>query len=110
MISPQLAGWAPGTRHYKTSDGKHLAVEATQPQGPQIIQRGQSPMVDEILTVLGKSVASLKVVARPTVVFLCTAEGLPVDADEADQDPLTPLAVFPSGTTHEEALAELGYT
>lgn len=111
LVANQLAGWAPGTRHYSTSDGKHFAVEATpEPPGTLLIERGQSAMADDLLAVMGESRAALKIVVPPTVVFLCSATGEPIDADENDHDPLTPLRVFPAGTTHEDALAALGYS
>lgn len=109
LISEQLDGWAPGTRHY-TCSGKHLAVEATVPDGSRMIPQGAEPMINDLLVVMGESRAALKIVARPTVVFLCTENGEPVDADENDHDPLTPLHSFPAGTTHDAALAQLGYT
>lgn len=90
LISEQLDTWAPGTRHYSASDGKHLAVEASEDAVVELYQ--------------------VKILPRPTVVFLCNADGQPVDADENDHDPLTPLHVFPSGTTHEDALTQAGYT
>jgi hypothetical protein len=111
LITEMLEGWTCGTRHYKTSDGKNLAVEATLNHGEvTIIERGQSPMADDLAAILGTSRAALKMVVRPTVVFLCSEDGEPVDADENDHDPLTPLHVFPAGTTHEDALTQLGYT
>lgn len=110
LMSENMGGWAPGTRHYRTPDGTNLAVEApTIPQG-QGIPAGAEPMIDALLIRLGTSRSALKVVARPTVVFLCDEHGQPVDADANDRDPLTPLRVFPPGTTHDEALAELGFT
>jgi hypothetical protein len=111
LISKQLNGWAPGTHHYKTSDGKHLAIEATpEPGGVHIIERGQSPMTDNILTILSRSRAALKLVIRPTTVFLSNENGEPIDADDNDRNPLTPLHTFPAGTTHEDALTAMGYT
>lgn len=111
LVSDDVDGWAPGTRHYKCSDGQHLTVEATtDPGGTSVIERGQSPMVDDLVAVLGTSRAALKMVVRPTVVFLCSEHGEPIDADENDHDPLTPLHVFPAGTTHEDALHQAGYT
>lgn len=110
LINGELGGWAPGTRHYRASDGTNLAIEATtDPGGTSVIERGQSPMVDDLLVLMGQSRAALKMVVRPTVVFLCDEHGQPVDADENDHEPLTPMRVFPAGTTHDEALAELGY-
>lgn len=111
LVSSNPAGWAPGTRHYSTSDGRWLAVEATtDPGGTHVIERGQSPNIDDLLAVMGESRAALKMVVRPTVVFLSDEHGDRVDADENDHDPLTPLHVFPAGTTHEEALTAAGYT
>lgn len=111
LISEELAGWAPGTRHYRTSDGRNIAIEATtNPEGVRVIERGQSPMVDDLLMLLGETRAALKIVVRPTVVFLCDEHGQPVDAAENDNDSLTPLHTFPAGTTHDDALQRAGYT
>lgn len=112
LLSTDLAGWAPGTRHYRCSDGRFLAVEASDVPAEaetKVLTLGDSPESDAILVLLGKTSAALNIVARPTVVFLCGPNGEPVDADENDYDPLTPLARFPAGTTYEQALAELGY-
>lgn len=110
LITENLPGWAPGTHHYRTPDGKNLAIEAMpHPEDSVIIEAGQEPMVDNILLTLGTSYAALKVVLRPTVVFLCDADGNAIDSDLTDDDPLTPLHTFPPGTSHEEVLRELGY-
>lgn len=111
LLSADIPGWAPGTNLYSTSDGKYLAVEAMPipEETTQIVEPGQSPQNDELLAVLGESYAALKVVVRPTIVFLSNADGVPVDADENDYDPMTPLHRFDPGTSHTDALKELGY-
>lgn len=101
LISDNLDGWAPGTRHYRTDNGVDLAVEAPSIPEGQCIPRGVGPMIDELLIRLGTNRGAVKHVVRPTVVFECNPDGTAID--------LTPIHTFPSGTTHEEVLAELGY-
>lgn len=113
LIESELAGWARGTRLYSTSDGRYLAVEATNIEelAPHaVIEVGQGPLIDELLLKMGHTRSALKLVVRPTVVFLSDEQGQPVDSDENDHDPLTPLHRFPAGTSHAEALAAIGYT
>src|SRR5689334_1319444 len=112
LVSESAPGWAPGTHLYSTSDGRYLAVEATDPGDDVelVIKPGDSPGGDDILLMIGETEASLKVVVRPTVIFLCNEEGQAIDAEENDFDPLTPLHTFPAGTTHAEALQAAGYT
>lgn len=111
LVSSDIPGWAPGTDLYSTSDGRYLAVESmpVPEDTTHVIEQGQSPMTDDLLAVLGESFAAMKVVIRPTVIFLCTEDGAPLDADENDHDPLTPLHIFDPGTTHEQALRNAGY-
>jgi hypothetical protein len=110
LLSDSLTGWAPGTRHYSTSDGKHLAVEADPTPEGTIIPAEELPLLGEILVRLGgEHRNAVSYVVRETAVFLCDKDGQPVDADENDHDPLTPLHVFPAGTTHEAALKAAGY-
>lgn len=87
-------GWAPGARHYKTSDGKHFIIDAHTDTAAE--------QVGELLTILGSSLRGTKQIVRPTVVIECNPDGTPVD--------LTPEYTFPPGTTHEEALNTAGYT
>lgn len=112
QLSTDLVAWAPGTRHYRCSDGRYLAVEATEvPDQVEtvVVSQGDSPQGDDLLVMLGVTRAALNLVVRPTVIFLSDEHGQPVDADENDHDPLTPLHVFPAGTTHNEALTQAGY-
>lgn len=112
LITENAPGYAPGTNFYRTSDGKYLLVEVmpAPEQATHYIELGQSPQNDDLLAVLGTSFAALKVVVRPTVVLLANADGVAIDSDENDNDPMTPIAVFPAGTTHEDALAAMGHT
>lgn len=75
-----MSGWAPITQHYQVPDG-YLAVT-----------------VAAFLT------------AKGTTVFRCTAEGIILGADDNPANGMTPIARFDDGTTHEDALAALGYT
>ena len=111
LVASDIPGWAPGTNLYATDDGRHLAVEAMPlPEGTtQVIEVGQDPMSDNILAQVGDTFASIKVVLRPTVIFLCAEDGTPLDADENDYDPLTPLHTFDPGTSHEDAVRQAGY-
>lgn len=109
LISEDLPGWAPGTNHYEL-DGKYVAVEVDPLPDGALVPLEDMPLIGQIVVrVGGNHRQSVKYVARPTVVFLTDEAGLPVDADENDNDPLTPIRRFPAGTTHEQALAELGY-
>lgn len=104
MLMPtDMSHWADGTRHYRTSDGLDLAVEATDPTDWEVvIPQGAQPMVDELLVVAGTNRAAVKQVVRPTVILACTSDGFATD--------LTPLHTFAPGTTHEDALQMAGYT
>jgi hypothetical protein len=110
LVTDNLAGWAPGTRHYRCSDGKHLAVEADPlPEGSMLAVE-DAPLAGQIIVAVGGDTRqAIKYVARPTVIFLCDEQGIPVDSDENDHDPLTPLHRFEPGTTHSEALTAAGY-
>jgi hypothetical protein len=110
LITENLAGWAPGTHHYRCSDGRYLAVEADPlPEGTMIPVEA-APLVGQIIVAVGGDTRqAVKYVARPTVVFLTNEDGVAVDADENDHDPLTPLHTADPGTSHAEALAAMGY-
>ncbi|AJD82451.1 minor tail protein [Mycobacterium phage Sheen] len=100
-LDTNMSHWADGTRHYSTDDG-YLAVEAYTPECCHVVPQGAAPMINELLAVLGEGRQAVKHVVRPTVVFACNEEGLATD--------LTPLHKFPPGTSHEDALEQLGYT
>jgi hypothetical protein len=101
-LDTDMSRWADGTVHYHTDDGEYLAVEAYMPDCSSVVPQGALPMIDELIAVLGEGRQAVKHVVRPTVVFACNEEGIATD--------LTPLHKFPPGTSHEDALAELGYT
>lgn len=92
-----MAGWAPGTRHYTTSDGKHFAVEAPEEAVPD----GAKRFVGELLAVAGADPDRTTVVLRPTVILPCNPDGSAYD--------LTPVHEFPPGTSCEDALKQAGY-
>lgn len=75
-----LPGWVPDTRLYRLDDDRYLAVS-----------------VIDYYTATG------------TEVFLCDERGQPIDADGNPANGLTPLATFPPGTSHADALTQLGY-
>lgn len=93
-----MEGWAPGTQHYTTSDGRVLAV-----------------MVDEsllqYLPIVQKTIAEFTgstvpdgnhtIVIQPSTVIECDAAG---GASE-----LTPVFTADPGTSYEETLRQYGY-
>lgn len=104
MVLDQPVGWAEGTKLYQCSDGRWLAVEATEPSSAVL-----DTETGDLIVQKHPAVSALKIVVRQTVVFLSNERGEPVDSDENDHDPLTPLRVFPAGLSHEDALAAMGY-
>lgn len=100
QLDTDMFAWPPGTRHYRAQDGTFLAVEATQP-GEDAIPAGVAPIIDEVVELIGQGRKVEKIVVRPTVVFECNEDGSAGD--------LTPLQRFPAGTTHEDALVQMGY-
>ncbi|AUV61991.1 minor tail protein [Mycobacterium phage SWU2] len=105
MIASQLdvnmSRWADGTRLFVTDDDRYLAVEAYSP-GESVVPVGAQPMIDELIELVGEGRQALKHVVRPTVIFECNDEGIATS--------LTPVHKAAPGTSHEDALAELGYT
>lgn len=97
-LDTDMSMWADGTLHFVTSDGEHYAVESS----TEAIPEGAQCMIDELLAVIGTGRQALKLRLRPTVVFACNEDGTPAGT-------LTPVAEFPPGTTHEQALAQMGY-
>lgn len=98
LMDTDMSHWADGTRHYRRGS-QDYAVEATLP-GANAVPVGVAPMIEELLEIIGEGKAPLQVVVRPTVIFACTREGFPTD-----EHGLTPLAKFPPGTSHDDALA-----
>lgn len=101
LISEELQGWAPGTQHWRTSDGKNLAVEAS-PEA--VLSPLATEMVNELLVAVGESFGSTKIVLPQTVIVECDEDGTPLD----DVVPEA-LWTFPPGTDHQEALRLTGY-
>jgi hypothetical protein len=101
LVSESPPGWAPGTQHWRTDDGRNLAVEAS----PDAIPAGfATEVIDELLTAVGESFGSTKIVLPQTVIMECDPDGTPLDDFVPE-----PLWTFPPGTTHEQALEQAGY-
>ncbi|AGK87511.1 minor tail protein [Mycobacterium phage HINdeR] len=101
-LDTDMGRWADGTVLFHTEDGQYLAVEAQDPDAETTIPVGAQPMIDELINIVGDGRQALKEIVRPTVVFECNEEGIATS--------LTPINRFPAGTSHEDALAVLGYT
>jgi hypothetical protein len=97
LMDTDMSAWAPGTRHYRTSNGQDFAVEA--PIDP--IPAGAVQMINDVMTAVGADELNTVVALRPTVIFRCNSDGSPID--------LTPLAEFDCGTIHAEALRKFGF-
>lgn len=99
LITADPPGWAPVTKHYRTEDSKDFAITVYGGIPPSVV-----PLIDQALAESGApSLISgqHQIVAEPTTVVSCNADGTAIE--------LTPIATFPSGTSHENALVEMGY-
>ncbi|AHJ86308.1 hypothetical protein 32HC_30 [Mycobacterium phage 32HC] len=100
LIAEALPQFCPTTNHYRCSDGKYLLVTV--------------PTIDPVGTLaetLGIVVAVAKSHLPATVdVFLSDEYAAVLDADGDLANGLTPIATFPAGTSHAEALALMGYS
>jgi hypothetical protein len=76
-----MGSWAPGTRFFSGSDGKHFVIDTDTTEYPT---------------------GPTRFIRRDTAVLYCNA-----DASVTD---LTPDHVYPPGTTAEEAISDMGYT
>lgn len=97
LVDSEMPTWAPDTRHYVTSDGRHLAIHVHDG-----LDEKMTALVDAALAALEVPTLASGVYAvavSPTTVLECTEDGLPTT--------LTPLYTFPPGTTHEQALAQI---
>lgn len=81
VVGADLSNWAPGTRFFSASDGRHFVIDADLDEHPED--------------------GNVRLVRRPTVVLYTTETAWPTD--------LTPDFVFDPGTTHEEAVALAGF-
>lgn len=99
-LDTDMFAWPENTRHYRAQDGKHFAVQATL-VGDNVVPVGVQPMIDEVVALVGGGRKIAQVVVPPTVIIEC---------DETGWAPsLTPVAAFPPGTSHEDALTQMGY-
>lgn len=98
LIASALSQFAPTTHHYRLDDGRHVLVT---------VPAGDMPLPGEVLPIVsGFKVA--RVDPAPTEVFLADESGAVIDADGDPTNGMTPLLRCAPGTTHEEALAQLG--
>lgn len=94
-----VGGWAPGTRHYNTSDGNTVAVCVD--AGPN--ERTTAALDETLSALVGHPIIGRhKIIQRPTTVIDCYPDGT--------VEHLTPMHTFPAGTTHDQALELAGYT
>lgn len=97
LIEVALPQFAPTTNLYRLDDGRYVLV--TIPVDDMPVPEGVLPIVS------GIKVA--KTEPGPTDVFLADEHGTPIDADGDPTNGLTPLATYPPGTTHDDALRRL---
>lgn len=90
-----MGHWAPGTKHYRLSDGSHVAITV---DTEELTPLGEAYLA-EVHAVAGVDLRMTKRIPRPTTVIACD--------DEGRAEHLTPLRTFPPGTTHEDAISQL---
>lgn len=95
LVNDAPPGSFPGTRHYQLGD-QHVLIEASTTP----VVEGVEAAVDEIIKVTTGEKLPVHRVVRPTVVFECNEEGIALS--------LTPIHKFPAGTSHEDALTQMG--
>lgn len=94
-LDTDMSHWPAGSRHYAIDDGRHLAVCVDTG-----IPTDAEGLLNETLQLLDGGV--VRVVAQPTVIVECDAEGSATSLDR--------LFTCPPGTSHEDALAAAGFT
>lgn len=100
LVDSEMSSWTPDTRHYLAADGTHLAVSVQANLTEQTIQYIEEALAAAELPKLEGG--AYAIVASPTTVIECNDEGIALS--------MTPLHTFPPGTSHEDALAQAGYT
>lgn len=93
-VSEGLSTFAPVTNHYRLDDGRYVLV--TVPDDVLPVPAGLAML---------SAVKVDQVLQGRTEVFLADENGTVIDADGDPANGMTPLAVFPPGTTHVDALA-----
>lgn len=97
LIDADMPTWAPDTRHYVTTDGRHVAVHVDAGLNDLTAALLDESLAASVLPTLPSGVH--KIVVEPTTIFACAEDGTAID--------LTPLATFPPGTSHEDAVSQL---
>lgn len=98
LYAESLPQFAPRTNQYNCGDHYLLVT----------VPAADIPVPAGLLPTIG-SMKVGEIVCGPTAVFLCDENAQVLDADGDPTNGLTPIATFPPGTTHEDALAALGY-
>ncbi|MBU8833381.1 DUF7572 family protein [Mycolicibacterium goodii] len=95
QLSTDMSHWPAGTHHYVTDAGDYLAVcvDVGIPAGSEQLLIETSAQLDGGI---------VRVLAQPTVIVQCDAEGSATSLDR--------LHTSPPGTSHADALAAAGYT
>lgn len=97
LLAESLPQFAPTTNLYRLDDGRHVLVTA--PDEVQPVPAALAPIL------VGVKVDHTE--PGPTTVILCDENATPIDADGDPTNGLTPLATYPPGTTHDDALRRL---
>ncbi|ORA24887.1 hypothetical protein BST13_33460 [Mycobacterium aquaticum] len=99
-MDTDMAIWGLGVVHYRTSDGLDLAVSVD----AGMTEHAKAHL-DETLSELGQPVITSgvhRILMEPTVIMACTPTGEPAGS-------LDRLHECAPGTSHEDALAQIGY-
>lgn len=95
LLTAGVGRYAPTTNHYLLDDGRYVLItvpdDENMPLPPTIAPVISAVRVKEIET-------------GPTVVYLSDETGNVLDADGEPANGMTPLATYPPGTSHDEAL------
>ena len=94
LIEDGLVQYAPATNLYQLPDGRYVLV--TVPDN--------NPPLPPALAVALAGVKVDRVIEGPTEIFLSDESGVVLDGDGDPANGMTPIARYPAGTTHEEAL------
>lgn len=93
--------YCPVTNHYSCDDGTYLLITVNQLQIENVAKR--------LGLAASGPIRKSQVRGQNTDVFLSNERGDVIDADDNPANGMTPVHVYPPGTSHEEALAAMGY-
>jgi len=95
LVAERVSHLAPCTNFYSLDDGRFLMVT---------VPVDDMPVQTELIGFMS-TIKIAEVVPGRTEVYLCDEYGTLIDGDGDPSNGMTPLAVFPAGTTHVDALA-----